>query len=157
MRLPFLIIISGLLPLVSCSYISNIYLRNLTRETVMADVYILHPEDSLLIPKRVRTANDIAVLNRDFITGFNDTSEIRKLDQLHYRVMIRPGTSICLSDITGTLMNGMLHTNLRVVILSSGRVDTLMNGLGDIRREKFEYIHRGMIFPRYVSYYDCIH
>ncbi|MCX6319958.1 MAG: hypothetical protein NTW29_21950 [Bacteroidetes bacterium] len=156
MRYQFIFIVSVLVLFYSCSYLCQAYLRNLTDEVVIADVHILNPEDSSIIPKRIRTANGIAVLKKDFITGFSHTSEIRRLDNLHYQVLIRPGSTINLSDITGAFMNGAPISNQRVVLISSKGTDTLMNGWGRRRNVKFHYIGGGLIVPGSVIYYDCV-
>lgn len=138
----------------SCSLRYRAYLRNLTNSIATVDIYILNKEFRKTLPPSIKTANRVVEFNNSHRRFFKDTTDIAWVDSSHFRVFIRPQTTVDFEDIAGYFLNSNPSSDIKVIVSSQELIDTLMNGEMDFRREKFTYKQSGFIPPTPLLYYD---
>lgn len=130
------------------------YLRNLTDSIATVDVYVNDPNYSKTLPTSIKTANKIVEFKSGHRRFFSDTTNIVWVDSLHFKVFLRPHTTIDFENIAGYFLNSHPLSDINVYVSSQQMTDTLMNGRVDFRHEKFFYKHYGFMPGRSMLYYD---
>ena len=138
----------------SCSLHFWAYIRNLTNETATIDVYILDKDFRKTLPANIQTANKIVDFKNGHRRFFTDTTNVLWIDSTHFKVLVRPQTTIDFEGIAGYFLSSQPGSDIQVFVTSDQMIDTLMNGRSDFRREKFKYKQNGFIPPKPLLYYD---
>ncbi len=138
----------------SCSLHFWAYLRNMTNDIAIVDVYIKEQNFHKTLPSSIATANQIVDFKNRHRRFFNDTTSIVWVDRSHFKVYVRPKTTIDFEDIAGYFLNSHPLSDLQVFVTSNKMTDTLMNGIMDFRHDKFNYKQNGFIPPRPLLYHD---
>lgn len=128
------------------------YLRNMTNNIATVDVYIQEQNFRKTLPSSITTANKIVDFKNRHRRFFNDTTRIVWVDSFHFKVFIRPKTTIDFEDIAGYFLNSHPLSDIQVFVTSNKVTDTLMNGRMDFRDDKFNYKQNGFIRP--LLYHD---
>ena len=127
----------------------------MTNEIATVDVYIQEQDFRKTLPSTIRTANKVVDFKNGHRRFFNDTTNIVWVDSSHFRVFIRPQTTIDFEDIAGYFfLNSQPVSDIQVFVSLNQMTDTLMNGRMDFRREKFNYKQNGFIPPKPLLFYD---
>ena len=132
------------------------FLRNLTDNIATVDVYINDTNHRKTLPTNIKTANKIVEFKNRHRRFFTDTTNIVWVDSSHFKVFIRPQTTIDFEDIAGYFLNSHPLSDIQVFVSSKQGTDTLMNGRTDFRHDKFFYKQNGFIPPRPLLYHDII-
>jgi len=138
--------------LVSCSWNFYAYIRNSTHSTATVDVYLLDKSNLNTLPNKVRIAERAVNFKSGYKKYFEHTQNVRWIDTSHFTFEIKPYTTLDLTEMTGRFRNGGPRKHVRVILTTEGKVDTLINGEVDDRRNKFHYDHVGL--TTHVLYYD---
>ena len=140
----------------SCETPDYAYIRNLTNNTAIIDVFLLKTTEMKTLPNKVRITNRIVPFKGDYRRFFRDsTQNVVWLDTNHFKFEINPHSTADLSDMIGVFQNSSpRNPNIRLTITSSNKTDTLLTGNGweGFRHELFGYKH--IWFGRPVLYYD---
>lgn len=130
------------------------YLRNLTDNIATIDVFINDPNYRKILATSIKTANKIVEFKNGHRRFFSDTTNIVWVDSLHFKVFIRPQTTLDFEDIAGYFLNSHPISDIQAFVSSKQLTDTLMNGRADFRHDKFVYKQNGFIPPRPLLYHD---
>jgi len=122
----------------------------LTNETAIINVYTR--ERGFPETLSIKTANQVVKFKNGHRRFFTDTTNILWVDSTHYKVFVRPHTTIDFEDITGHFFSSSPYSDIQVFVTSKQTTDTLMNG--DFREDKFHYKQNGFIPPQPLWYYD---
>jgi hypothetical protein len=98
------------------------------------DVYLLDKSNLNTLPNKVRIAERAVNFKSGYKKYFEHTQNVRWI------------------DTSGRFRNGGPRKHVRVILTTEGKVDTLINGEVDDRRNKFHYDHVGL--TTHVLYYD---
>jgi hypothetical protein len=147
-----LLLTSFTLTLLSCSWYYYAYIRNPTNSTAIVDVYLLDKSNLNTLPNKVRIAERVVNFKAGYKKYFEHTQNVKWIDTSHFMFEIKPNTTLDLTEMTGKFRNGGLNEHVRVIVSTEGKVDTLINGDVDDRRNKFQYDHVGLSTP--LLYYD---
>lgn len=155
MRHKFLLISLALTTLLSsCSMHYWAYLRNLTDSITTVDVYINDSSYRKKLPTNIKTANKIVDFKNGHRRFFTDMTQIVWVDSSHFKVFLRPKTTIDFEDIGGYFLNSHPLSDIQIFITSNNITDTLMNGRMDFRHDKFNFKQNGLVPPRPLLYHD---
>lgn len=136
----------------SCSIPFGAYLRNLTNETAVVHVFIINKQYLNRLPDRVDVANEIVKFKSGLRRKFSDQQPVKWIDTAHFIFHLKPQSSADLTDMGARFINGSPNNYIRVIVKTTSKSDTLLNGYGDFYRRKFIYTHYGLSNPTY--YYD---
>jgi len=126
----------------------------MTNDTATVDVYIREPNYRKTLPSSISTANMIVDFKNRHRRFFKDTTNILWIDSSHFKVFIRPQTTIDFENIAGYFLNSHPLSDIQIFVTSKNIIDTLMNGRTDFRQDKFKYKQNGFIPPRPLLYHD---
>lgn len=140
-----------LLYLSSCTKFFYACIRNTSNQVAAIDVYLLDKTDLKTLPNKVRMTNRIINLKSGYKKYLDSTQTVTWIDKDHFKLQIQPGTTVDLSDMAGIFINSHPTGDARVIITTTGKTDTLLNGRLDYRHEKFNYAG-GFFSPK--LYYD---
>jgi hypothetical protein len=140
----------------SCETPDYAYIRNLTNNTAIIDVFLLKKREMKTLPNKVRISNRVVQFKGGYRKYFLDsTQNVVWLDTSHFKFEINAHSTADLSDMIGAFQNSSpRNPNIRLTITSSNKTDTLLTGNGweGFRRKLFAYKH--IWFGRPVLYYD---
>lgn len=139
------------LSITSCSLLFNVCIRNTTNDAATIDVYLPDKTNLKTLPNKIRVANSIINVRSGYNRHFDSTQNVTWIDIDHFKLEIRPQTTVDVSDMVGLFINGSPRGDAIVIVSSNSKTDTLLNGINDFRREKFNYTS-GFLTPR--LYYD---
>lgn len=146
-----LVFISTLL-LSSCSVPFCVYVRNLTSEIAVIDVYLLGKASMETLPNKIKVANKVVAFKSGFRKDFNNKQNVIWIDTTHFKFILYPNTTVDFTDIAGRFVNGYPRGNVSVIISTETKVDTLMNGREEFKQDKFQYKHLWVSLS--LLYYD---
>ena len=84
----------------SCSLPFWAYIRNLTNETAIINVYNRRGDFSETLPT-IKTADQVVKFKNGHRRFFTDTTNILWIDSTHFKVFLKPKTTIDFEDIAG--------------------------------------------------------
>ncbi len=135
----------------SCTLLFNVYIRNTTKNQVIVDVSLLRANEWKMLPNSVKTADRIIEFRGNYRKFFETTEYVDWVSPMHFQMKLNSNSTLDLSDMAGNFFNGYPKKNVRVVILSQNKSDTLINGRNDFRRDRFLYKSR---VSKPILYYD---
>jgi hypothetical protein len=149
-----LLLISGMscFALSSCSIRSQAYLRNSTNQPALIDVYILDKKRMQQLPDTVNVAMEVLPIEKGMYKKLTSIQTVNVKDSLHFTFNLTPQSTADLSDMVGEIWNGSWRNNVRVVVITANRADTIINGWGSPNKSKFSLYEKGLSDPIY--YYD---
>lgn len=150
-----LILIAGivicLIIFCSCTILFHAYIRNATMHTAIIDVYLLDKSQMATLPNKVRVANRTLNFKGNYKKYIDSTQNVTWMDTEHFKLEIKPNTTVDLSDMAGIFINSHPSEDVRVTVSTNNKVDTLLNGRNDFRYNQFHF--KGRLFSP-VLYYD---
>ena len=147
----FILLVIVCIHLASCSMLFNACIRNTTNQIATIDVYILDKTNLKTLPNKIRVANRLVNLKSGYKKYLNSSEDVTWIDTEHFKLDIKPQTTVDLSDMIGAFINGSPRHEARVIVTSPGKIDTLIDGRQYPGMEKFNYIG-GFFSPK--LYYD---
>jgi hypothetical protein len=135
----------------SCSLYFDAFLRNMTRETATIDVFLNKRNQWATLPNRVKTACKLVNFKSGYKKYFSETTYVTWFDSVHFQLKVSPNSTIDLSQIAGTFLNSSPTKDVRVIVSTGSKVDTLINGHSDFRHDLFKYKSKAF---RPILYYD---
>jgi hypothetical protein len=139
------------LSVASCSLLFNVCIRNTTNDVATVDVFLPDKTNLKTLPNKIRVANSIINVRSGYNRHFDSTQNVTWIDIDHFKLEIQPKTTVDVSDMAGRSINDSPRGDAVVIVSLNNKTDTLLNGINDFRREKFNYTG-GFLTPR--LYYD---
>ena len=139
----------------SCMTPDYAYIRNLTYNVAIINVFLVKKMEMKTLPNKVRITNRIVSFKGVYRRFFLDsTQNIVWLDTSHFKFEVNPHSTADLSDMIGRFENGFPRNDVRLTITSNGKTDTLQEGNGwkGFRYKLFGY--KNILFGKPVLYYD---
>ena len=155
MRLLKIVIItlSIIVVLNSCVISYWVYIRNLTSAPVTLDVFVNDLRTYDIQPTYLQTADSIISFKKGHKKYLVDTTKIKRIDSTHFQFQIRPNNTVDLERITRFF--GFRPTgDIKIIVTSGTKIDTLMTSPADFKREKFWYKGSGFGRAKPILYYD---
>ena len=135
----------------SCTLIFLPFIRNVTTEDAIIDVYLSEESRLRDLPTQIKAANKVVKFRFGYGFHFNTYQNITWLDSTHCRVIMKSKTTLNLSTLTGIkFLNGSPRGHATVIVKSINKIDTLL-GSKSFWREKFKYKGK---FSTPILYYD---
>ena len=135
----------------SCSVFFDSYVRNTTEETATIDVFLIETNQWVTLPNRVKIAHSLVNFKSGYKKYFSETTYVTWLNTKHFQLKVSAGSTIDLSDIAGKFLNSHPTKDVRVIVSTSTKSDTLLNGYRDFRSDLFQY---NTIAFHPILYYD---
>lgn len=132
-----LLILCLTLGICSCSIPFGAYIRNMSKDPAMIDVFLLDRTSMTTAPNVIRVSNTIIEFKSGFKKKMDNSQNVKWIDLSHFRLELQPHTTVDLSDMVGTFINAYPQGDVRVTVSVNNKVDTLMNGKSDFKQEKF--------------------
>ncbi|HLP38087.1 hypothetical protein [Lacibacter sp.] len=124
-----------ILSLSSCSMIFWAYVRNISNDTALIDVYLLDKSDWRTLPNQIKTAHEAVSFKAGYTKRFDSYTNVTWVDTAHFKVMLPPNTTLDLNDLAGMFYNGGSTKDILVVITTQSRLDTLLKGRYEFLKE----------------------
>lgn len=140
----------------SCSFHYFAYIRNLTSEIAIIDIYSKDKSLAKIVSPYISRANKVVTFEKGYRKQFNDSMAVQWLDSTHCIVAIPPQTTINFGNIGGYFLNGRPTNNIKVIVSTKNTKDTLMDGRAQFRMNKFKYRQNGFLPKHPLLYYDII-
>ncbi len=137
--------------LFSCSLVFEAYVRNMTKENAIMDVFLLNTKEWPNLPNQVKTAPRLINFKSGYKRYFDERQKVTWIDINHFQVQIKSGSSIDLSDVAGRFVNSYPTQDVRVIVSTRSKIDTLLNRHRDYRDSLFGYKYKAF---RPILYYD---
>ena len=136
----------------ACSLEFSAFMRNLSTETAIIDVFLLDKSEWNRLPNKVKVANRIVEFKNGVRGKFDSLQIVIWVDTSHFRFEMKPQTSLDFTDMAGEFLNSHPRRDVRVVVTTSTSSDTILNGYRNFRSENFQYTNFGLKNP--TLYYD---
>ena len=136
----------------SCTIPFGAYLRNMTNETAVIDVFLLDKTGMATLPNKIKVANKIINFKSGFQKFIDSSQNVTWVDISHFKLEMKPNTTVDLTDMAGRFVNSYPLEEVRIIVSTNDKVDTLMNGRFYFNHDKFEYKNVGISSP--LLYYD---
>ena len=136
----------------ACSVDFSAFVRNLSNETAMIDVFLLNKDEFMRLPNKVKVANQVVKFKSGVRDKFKTLENVKWIDTSHFKFAMAPQTSIDLTDMAGKFLNSHPTHDVRVIISTATKVDTILDGYRNYNSSKFEYTNFGLRNP--ALYYD---
>lgn len=136
----------------SCSVVYNAYIRNMTNEAAIINVFILEKRSMYTLPNKIKIANMAVKFKGGYKKYFDETQNVIWLTTEHFKFEMKPNMTADLSDLAGKFINSHPTDEVRVTVQTTNRTDTLLNGGIDFRYNLFQFKSMGFASP--VIYYD---
>ncbi len=146
-----ILIVLSLYLISSCSWEFQACIRNLTNAAASVDVYLLDTRNMKTLPNQIRMTNRIINLKRGYKRFLDSTQNVTWIDINHFRLEIKPRTTVDLSDMAGIFINGSPRNKVMVIASSAQKTDTLLNGEYGFAFRKLNY--KGGFFT-HILYHD---
>jgi hypothetical protein len=151
-RLHVLITIPVLQMLAACQTPMDAFIRNTGSAVVMLQVELFSTRNMPTLPNHVKAAKRVMPIKRSTKNRLDTTLIINWKDTRNFEVSIPGYTTVDLSDISGAFWNGRPASDCRVILDNGYFKDTLVEGGGIMRHEKFGY--KPIWFLRGAYWYD---
>jgi hypothetical protein len=123
------------------------YLRNISNDTAVIDVYLLDKSDWRTLPNQIKTANEAVSFKPGYTKRFDTYTNVAWVDTTHFRVMLPPNTTLDLNDLAGRFYNGGSTKDVLLVITTETRLDTLIKGRNEFLKEPHLFKAVGIFKP----------
>ena len=136
----------------SCSMYFDAFIRNMTNEIAVIDVYLLNKRQMKTLPNKVSVANRIVKFRSGYKKYMDSLQNVIWIDMEHFKLELAPNSTADLTSLAGRFLNSYPREEVRVTVKVNNKVDTLSNGRRDFRYELFGY--KKMPFGTPILYYD---
>ena len=136
----------------SCSWDFYAYIINRTSKTATINVFLLDISPLKTLPNKVKVSEGVVPLKAGYRKNFDKYQNVEWLDVAHFRFIVKPNSMADLADMVGMFRNGFPRGDVRVIVATDKKVDTLINGRQGFNREKFMYKHVGL--TSHILHYD---
>jgi len=137
--------------IISCTTLFNVFVRNTTGLPATLDIYLLDKTNMKTLPNKARVADKIVHFKAGYRKYFDSYQSVIWVDTSHFKFIMRPGTTVDLSDMTGIFVNGGNRRDILVTVTVNGKADTLVQGRN---RTPDTFQFKGRIFSNSILYYD---
>ncbi len=146
-----ILIILILLLAESCSWQFQACIRNKSSSAALIDVYLLHTQDMKTLPNKIRMANQIINLKKGYKRFLDSTQNVTWIDLFHFKVNVKPGTTVDLTDMACIFINGSPRCKVILTVSSGNKTDTILNTTHFPYTRQLNY--EGGFF-KHILYYD---
>ena len=136
----------------SCSIPFGAYLRNMTNDIATVDVFLLDKTNMVTLPNKIKVANRIINFKSGFKKFIDSSQNVTWIDISHFKLEMKPNTTVDLTDMAGRFVNSYPREDVRVIVSTNEKLDTLLNGRSNFYYNKFGFKNVGLSSP--LLYYD---